>query len=173
MWCVLVGFIHVEVMHCDANSAGCDRSQLHCENTFTQANTTFQYSNSRCELHPVREKFNLLLFVCQLRIFHWTALKKSTTTHLADENYIHAFMQNKMWISHKISKIHFLSSLIKGIVHWKKNMPSGHPKCRWVCFFIWTDLKKCSITSVAHQWILCSEWVPSEWESKQLIKTSQ
>ncbi len=30
-----------------------------------------------------------------------------------------------------------------------------------------------SITSLAHQWILCSEWVPSEWESKQLIKTSQ
>ncbi len=23
------------------------------------------------------------------------------------------------------------------------------------------------------QWILCSEWVPSEWESKQLLKTSQ
>ncbi len=34
-----------------------------------------------------------------------------------------------------------------------------------------TDLKKFSITSLAHQWILCSEWVPSEWESKQLIKT--
>ncbi len=32
--------------------------------------------------------------------------------------------------------------------------------------------EKCSITSV-HQLILCSEWVPSEWESKQLIKTSQ
>ncbi len=30
-----------------------------------------------------------------------------------------------------------------------------------------------SWTSLAHQWILCSEWVPSEWESKQLIKTSQ
>ncbi len=26
-----------------------------------------------------------------------------------------------------------------------------------------TDLEKCSITSLAHQWILCSEWVPSEW----------
>ncbi len=39
-----------------------------------------------------------------------------------------------------------------------------------VCFFIWTDLEKFSITSLAHQWILCSEWVPSEWESKQLIK---
>ncbi len=48
---------------------------------------------------------------------------------------------------------------------------SGHPRCKWVCFFIWTDLKKCSIPSLAHQWILCSEWVPSEWESKQLIKS--
>ncbi len=34
-------------------------------------------------------------------------------------------------------------------------------------------LEKCSIRSLAHQWMLCSEWVPSEWESKQLIKTSQ
>ncbi len=33
--------------------------------------------------------------------------------------------------------------------------------------------EKNSITSLAHQWILCSEWVPSEWESKQLIKTSK
>ncbi len=63
----------------------------------------------------------------------------------------------------------------KGIVHPKRNLysPSGHPRCRWVCFFIGTDLGKFSITSLAHQWILCSEWVPSEWESKQLIKTSQ
>ncbi len=51
---------------------------------------------------------------------------------------------------------------------------SGHP--RWgvdVCFFIRTDLEKCIITSLAQQWILCSEWVPSEFESKQLIKKSQ
>ncbi len=33
-----------------------------------------------------------------------------------------------------------------------------------------SDLEKCSIISVAHQWMLCSEWVPSEWESKQLLK---
>ncbi len=33
-------------------------------------------------------------------------------------------------------------------------------------------LEEFSTTSLA-QWILCSEWVPSEWESKQLIKTSQ
>ncbi len=29
--------------------------------------------------------------------------------------------------------------------------------------FIRTDLEKFNITSLAHQWILCSEWVPSEW----------
>ncbi len=51
--------------------------------------------------------------------------------------------------------------------------PSGHPRCRWVCFFMGIDLEKFSITSLAHQWIVCSEWVPSEWESKQLIKTLQ
>ncbi len=33
-----------------------------------------------------------------------------------------------------------------------------------------SDLEKCSIPSVSQQWMLCSEWVPSEWESKQLIK---
>ncbi len=36
-----------------------------------------------------------------------------------------------------------------------------------------THLEKCVIASVSQQWMLCSEWVPSEWESKQLIKTSQ
>ncbi len=29
-----------------------------------------------------------------------------------------------------------------------------------------SDLEKFSITSLAQQSILCSEWVPSEWESK-------
>ncbi len=66
----------------------------------------------------------------------------------------------------------------KGIVHPKikiawKCIASCHPRCRLVCIFIRTDLKKLIIPSLAHQWILCSEWVPSEWESKQLIKTSQ
>ncbi len=34
-------------------------------------------------------------------------------------------------------------------------------RCRWVSLFIGTDLEECSIPSLAHQWILCSEWVPS------------
>ncbi len=53
------------------------------------------------------------------------------------------------------------------------SVTSDTTRFRWVCLFIRTDLEKCSITSLAHQWVLCSEWVPSEWESKQLIKTSQ
>ncbi len=38
-------------------------------------------------------------------------------------------------------------------------------------FFIWTYLKKCSITSLARQLILCSEWLWSEWVLKQMRKT--
>ncbi len=49
---------------------------------------------------------------------------------------------------------------------------SGHPRCKNL-FLIRTDLEKCSITPLAHKWILCSGWVPSEWEFKWLIKTSQ
>ncbi len=43
--------------------------------------------------------------------------------------------------------------------------PSGHPRLGWVCFFI-------RFGEMSQEWMLCSEWVPSEWESKQLIKTS-
>ncbi len=46
-------------------------------------------------------------------------------------------------------------------------LSSGLPR-RWVgFFFLGKDLEK----GLMDQWILCSEWVPSEWESKQLIKT--
>ncbi len=60
---------------------------------------------------------------------------------------------------------------LTGIVHPKMKMcsSSDHPRRRWVCFFIRTDLEKSSIKSLVHQWMLCSEWVPLEWESKQLI----
>ncbi len=34
------------------------------------------------------------------------------------------------------------------------------------------QISRIVITSLAYQWKLCSEWVPSEWHSKQLIKTS-
>ncbi len=47
------------------------------------------------------------------------------------------------------------------------NSSSGLPRCRWVgFFFLGTDLEN----GLMNQWILCSEWVSTEWESKQLIK---
>ncbi len=57
----------------------------------------------------------------------------------------------------------------KGMVHPKIQMysSSGHPVCRWDCFFIGTDLEQFSITLLAHQWILCSEWVPDCWYTSQ------
>ncbi len=51
--------------------------------------------------------------------------------------------------------------------------PQAHPRHRWVCLRIRRPLEKCSISSLAHQWIPCSEWVPSEWESTTADKTSQ
>ncbi len=66
------------------------------------------------------------------------------------------------------------STSLKEIVHPKKMYSSSeHPGCKQACLFIGSVLEKFSVTSLAHQWILCSEWVPSEWEFKQLIKTSQ
>ncbi len=50
--------------------------------------------------------------------------------------------------------------------------PSGHPTRRWDYLFMWTDLEKCSNTWLAHQWILCSEWVPSEWRTADKNITS-
>ncbi len=55
----------------------------------------------------------------------------------------------------------------------KMYSPSGHTKYRWVYFFIGTDLEKCNVTSLAHQWMLCSEWVPPEWESWKHHNNSQ
>ncbi len=81
------------------------------------------------------------------------------------------------WVNYslKMSVNHYRGSL--GVVHPKMII---YRKCtytqaskKWMNFLIRTDLEKCYIKSLAHQWILCSEWVPSEWESKHLLKTSQ
>ncbi len=70
-----------------------------------------------------------------------------------------------------------LKELIKGIVNPKMKICwiFTHPQAIQDVeeFVSSSDLERCSIPSLAHQWILCSEWVPSEWESKQLLKTSQ
>ncbi len=46
--------------------------------------------------------------------------------------------------------------------------------CRQKKFHSWCmKLKMFCMPSLAHQWIHCSQWVPSEWEFKRLIKASQ
>ncbi len=74
--------------------------------------------------------------------------------------------------------------------HWKRKKKSARECFRHQhAFFSWlfiskvqqstqyqsniSDLEYFSVTLLAHQWIICSEWVPSEWEFKQLINTSQ
>ncbi len=74
---------------------------------------------------------------------------------------MHKAKRSKMWVSLIYLK-NEESIELKRIVDPKLKIysPSGHPRCRWVCFFIGTDLVK------------SSEWVPSEGESKRLIQTT-
>ncbi len=72
----------------------------------------------------------------------------------------------RRWVESRRIKCWF----IKGILHpekWKFTHPQAIQDVSS------SDLEKCSIASLSQQWMLCTEWVPSEWESKQLIKTSQ
>ncbi len=54
-----------------------------------------------------------------------------------------------------------------------ENVFTLRPSKMKISFFFRTDLEKFSSTSLANQCILCSVWVPSEWEFRQLIKTAQ
>ncbi len=62
---------------------------------------------------------------------------------------------------------------VKGIAHPKMKMfwTCPHPQAIQDVdeFVSSSDLENCSIPSFAQQWIIRSEWVLSEWESKQLI----
>ncbi len=58
--------------------------------------------------------------------------------------------------------------VFKGIVHpkiqilWKYSHPLAIQDMDVYCCHR-ADLEICTITWLSHQWILCSEWVPSEW----------
>ncbi len=109
-------------------------------------------------------------------------LKKNSSRHLKQSNgasiffcilwgifMIHVQWQI-IWITNMMYKGNYMNIQEQFTQIWICQNVSGHPRCRWVCFFIRTDLEKFSITSLAHQWILCSEWVLSE---RKLIKASQ
>ncbi len=68
------------------------------------------------------------------------------------------------------SSVAFFKTPCNYIISWYGTSLLLHPKMKAckkmssskMCFFMGTDLVKCSIASLAHQWILCNEWVPSE-----------
>ncbi len=131
---------------------------------FTLWNMTFSYFNSQSYL-----SYSYLSLIFTMR-FH---SKKKMTIFQTKKAYSHHTSVKSHKTSHYMCYFLVLA-IFKGTTFnpkmkmGKLHLTSRQTRCRWVCFI----MKKCSTTSLAHQRILCSEWVPSEWESKQLIKTS-
>ncbi len=78
---------------------------------------------------------------------------------------------------YNIPRSSFSWSIIAATAEYSSTRSLLHiPTKMWMSLFLYRKtffFFKCSFISLSYQWILCSVWVPSEWESKQLIKTSQ
>ncbi len=115
---------------------------------------------------PAGRQLDFTLSVCPTAVYSLLPLPKTSHEHLKIDPIM---LLRKYSCSPAYAAFWTLASLTSLKKQFtqkhllKMSSPSGQPRFSWVCFFIGT----------AHQWILCSEWVPSEWESKQLIKTSQ
>ncbi len=135
-----------------------------------------QHSNI-ITLHDIFENKTDVILILELvsggELFDFLAEKESLTEEEATQflkqildgvHYLHSKR-----IAHFDLKVSTRMICFKRIVHPKRKISSrsGQPMCSYV---IATCLEKFSITSLAHKWILCSEWVPSEWEFRQLHK---
>ncbi len=74
------------------------------------------------------------LFTCRGRRRWWTCTSAGTICSLGDLPY-------KVKTYSLVLKQYFIKTIYSS---------SGHPRCRWICFFIITDLDKFSITSLAY-----------------------
>ncbi len=83
-------------------------------------------------------------------------------THKTQAHTLHHCFQNKTLFHHKFKRETFL-------------MHDAHPKNKLAKNVLSQDVSASEQMwrSVALHHLLSSEWVPSEWESKHLIKTSQ
>ncbi len=99
-----------------------------------QVHNSFDFAFSKCFVY-FSESFLFKYSHC----FHHSTWQKWIAETLITENKMHLY-----WL--------YWTCAVKGIVYPEMKMysPSGHPRCKWVCFFIRTDLEKCSITSLAH-----------------------
>ncbi len=113
-----------------------------------------------------------------LEICHFTEVKWVVSVDLRLTVVKEIIKQNKkkhvfVYANKRSTKTAFSLSFLKGIIQQKIQMcwKCVHPQViQDVDEFVSSSgLEKCSIASVSQQWMLCSEWVPSEWESDKHI----
>ncbi len=161
----------------DCDNLVCSNSL--CSLRYIQNNEGCLYKNALA-FSIIQHATNNIFMAHSVKRIHMVS-EKNCFIHSMGQKLINLSCQ-RHWIMLSYKAIY--SPCIKGIVHpkmkihWKCTRPQAiYDKyvSRQVCFFIRTNLQKFSITSLAHQWILCGEWVLSETdsESKKLIKTSQ
>ncbi len=93
--------------------------------------------------------------------------KKNLKTH---DILYHLFIYNKNGPSYiSVSFACFFHLGLRGVFNTKMKMKKNVFTLRPSEMSLFLH-QKCSIASLAHQWIICREWVPSEWEFKELIK---
>ncbi len=94
--------------------------------------------------HVLPKKYKFTKFIYKLCFGVYHCFAYSTT---------HTVQHTQMNRNNSLKNLNFLNMYLD----------SGHLRFRLVCVFIWRDLEN----------LLTSEWVPSKWESRQLIKPSQ
>ncbi len=102
--------------------------------------------------------------LCFLWIQYFKMILQTLQMNLKHQGYMSKYAKKVRQSLIKLQKIIYSKLQNKML---KMYSPSGQDVDTLVSSagMIWRN-----VASLAHQWVLCSEWVPSEWESKQLIK---
>ncbi len=97
-------------------------------------------------------------------------IKRDLLRPLDYEN-IQSLFDSKLWL-YVVTSIIVKESFTQKLQFAENFLPLKSSKMynKLVFFFFSSEQIWRNVSSLAHQWIICSEWVPSEWESKQLIK---
>ncbi len=119
---------------------------------------------------------NLLIFTFCFYLTCYRLVILSLFTSLCDSKSVVLFFFLTKGVRNIFGHYSLIIS-VRGIIHpemkvcWKCTHPQAIQNVDEF-FLIGIDLEKCNISALTLQWIHCSEWVPSEWELKQLIKKS-
>ncbi len=80
---------------------------------------------------------------------------------------------SQIWVNDKLFPNLILSNSAKTKTSWNFTHSQAFQDVDELVFSSEQIQRNVSISPLAHQKIICSEWVPSGWESKQLTKPSQ